>query len=219
MIILGIETTSEIGSVALVKDGELLSEHILEQPLRHSRYVIPAIDKLLHESHIKITDIDKIAVGVGPGSFTGIRVGIAIAKGLSCDDSILLCGVPSMENMAMKAQVEQNICIAVYAQRNEFFVQCFSKTAKNVCNSLAECRIMRISDIIDKFEQNHTIYSPNVKKFNTFTSDSSTVKEIYPSAQYAAYIAHNTPARDLTLVPVYIRRSEAEERGAKVYKF
>jgi len=219
MIILGIETTSEIGSVALVKDGRLVSELILEKPLRHSRYVIPAIDKLLRNAQVKLTDIAKIAVGVGPGSFTGIRVGIAIAKGLSCDGSILLCGVPSMENMAMRMEPQENVCVAVYAQRNEFFVQCFTRTSKNKFISHEKCRIMRIDEIFTKFKQNHLIVSPNVKKINTFMDGCNTVKEMFPSAYFAALIAHSKLEKDLPLVPVYIRRSEAEERGAKVYKF
>ena len=219
MIILGIETTSEIGSVALVKDGNLLSENILEQPLRHSRYVIPAIDKLLSNAQVKLTDIAKIAVGVGPGSFTGIRVGIAIAKGLSCDGSIVLCGVPSMENMAVGTKSQENVCVAVYAQRNEFFVQLFSRTSKNTFVSKEKCSIMKIDAIFSKFANNSEIVSPSVKKINTLVNNCNEMKEIYPSAYLAARIAYSKPEKDLPLVPVYIRRSEAEEKGAKVYKF
>ncbi|MCD6460018.1 tRNA (adenosine(37)-N6)-threonylcarbamoyltransferase complex dimerization subunit type 1 TsaB [bacterium] len=219
MIILGIETTSEIGSAAIVQDGKLLWELVLEQPLRHSRYVIPAIDKMLRETKLKLTDMDKIAVGVGPGSFTGIRVGIAIAKGLSCDGSILLCGVPSMENMAAKMESEKKVCVAVYAQKNKFFVQCFLRKIQYECEPLGKCRIMNIDEIYRECGQKTVILSPDVKKINSIANHVNSVKEIYPSAYCAAMIAHNKPEKELSLKPVYIRRSEAEEKGAKVYKF
>ncbi len=224
MKILGIETTSSKGTVALLIDASVVAEMELEKPLRHSRYVISAIDEMLTDAGLQITHIDRIAVGIGPGSFTGIRVGIAIAKGLNIDDSMRLIGVPSLQNIASQPFEYKTIAAYAYAQRNEFFVQQFVyDDTGNVC-SKTECGIYTHEEMQETLSDSTLLVGSDYAKLSPYKDQLfCAIHEgsVYPRAQYAALIAsaEQNVQPDNDLIPLYVRRSEAEEKGAKVYRF
>lgn len=81
MYILGIDTSTMTGGAALLKDEELVGESILNIRTTHSERLIPAVDELLGHARIKLEEVGLISVVTGPGSFTGLRIGLATAKG------------------------------------------------------------------------------------------------------------------------------------------
>lgn len=91
--ILGIETSTAAGSLALVEDGRLLREAEIDTRLDHSARLLPALDELLGRAGWTRGDLDAVAAGLGPGSFTGIRVGLAAGQGLALGWSIPLVGI------------------------------------------------------------------------------------------------------------------------------
>lgn len=223
MITLGLETTSSLGTVALVRDKALLGETELEQPLRHSRYVIPAINRLLVSHGLGVSDIDIIAVGTGPGSFTGIRVGIAISKGINCDQSIKMAGIPSLENIACQVDSDKLVASYIYAQRNEFFVQQFRRTDVGM-EPISDCVIIHAGSMADQLQQPAILAGPDFAKLQMLESAGidRIEKPVYPRAKIAAMLAADLSEDKLVaskILPLYVRRSEAEEKGAKVYKF
>jgi len=161
MIILGIETTSKQGSVALLRDGELLCERVLEYPLRHSNYIISSIDDVMKMVGMPFSVVDTVAVGVGPGSFTGIRVGIAIAKGLNCDGKLRVVGVSSLQNIAGQVDAETVIYPMVYAQRDEFFVQKYQKRSYHTVVADGECMILKPEVFNNVLEKTSVICTPD----------------------------------------------------------
>lgn len=100
MKILAIDTATLAGGAALMDEERLIAEYRLDVAVRHSERIMVAIDHLLKESHTKLSDLDAIAVSIGPGSFTGLRVGLATAKGLATGAGRPLVLVPTLAAMA-----------------------------------------------------------------------------------------------------------------------
>jgi len=98
--VLGIETSTRRGSVALVEDGRLVAHRAHEQPNSHAERLLPLVTELMRESGWSRGGIDRVAVGIGPGSFTGVRVGMALAQGIGLGLAVPVVGVPSLTAMA-----------------------------------------------------------------------------------------------------------------------
>ena len=103
MIILLIETTAETCSVALSEDGLLLWQQIEQEPMRHSEVLAPFVAKALDELSRREKKLDAVAVSMGPGSYTGLRIGLSEAKGLCFGMDIPLIGINTLQAMAVKA--------------------------------------------------------------------------------------------------------------------
>jgi len=104
MRILAIESSAQAASVALVEEGRLVAQNMQHAGLTHSRTLLPMLHSLLDGLGLQVADVDQIAVAVGPGSFTGIRIGVATAKGLAFAADKPLVGVSSLEAMAHQAK-------------------------------------------------------------------------------------------------------------------
>lgn len=100
MIALGIETATSICGVALIRENMAPVERILEIPNVHSEQLVPLIEEVLDQSRTRVDQLDVIAVSIGPGSFTGLRIGLSTAKGLSFAADIPLIPVPTLEALA-----------------------------------------------------------------------------------------------------------------------
>jgi tRNA threonylcarbamoyladenosine biosynthesis protein TsaB len=108
MLSLGIDTATALGSLALARDGRVLARETIAEDAEHSAELGPALDRLLEQGGAALGDVAAIGVGLGPGSYTGLRVGIAFAKGLEFGLRVPLVGVPSFE--AMAARVTRDAC-------------------------------------------------------------------------------------------------------------
>lgn len=126
MVILGIETSTKTSSVAL-RDGEKIRDEIsLQLGLSHSERVIPLLDEILKRNGMTIKDIDGIAVSIGPGSFTGIRVGVSTARGLAQSLNVPLVGIPSLDGLAFGAGTSgEVVCPMVDALRREIYTSLY----------------------------------------------------------------------------------------------
>ena len=109
MKILAIETATLAGGVALMDAQRLIAEYRLNVAVHHSERILLAIDHLLKESQTPLSHLDAIAVSIGPGSFTGLRVGLATAKGLATGSGLPLVLVPTLE--AMSAAFPYSSCL------------------------------------------------------------------------------------------------------------
>lgn len=100
MKVLAIESASIAASCAVSEDGSLLGEYTLNHKKTHSEKLMPLIEELLNELNIKIQDIDVIAISEGPGSYTGLRIGAAIAKSLAFAVDIPIANIPTTKSLA-----------------------------------------------------------------------------------------------------------------------
>ncbi len=122
MLIIGLDTTSQSGSVSLINENKILGECLFNVGPRHSENVVSSLEWLLDTLNIEKREIEALAVSIGPGSFTSIRVGVTIAKSLAYSMKIKIVGVSSLEVLAMNIpQTGMNICSMLDAKRNEVY--------------------------------------------------------------------------------------------------
>jgi len=143
MKVLAFDTSTKKGSVALTDGEKLIAECQQDLDIRHTEQLLPSIDKILNENSWKIGDIEGIAVSIGPGSFTGLRIGLATAKAFAGANNIPLIGVSSLEALACNAQPSEYPVVAILdARRKEVFaslVKVLDEQAispENLCDTL-----------------------------------------------------------------------------------
>jgi tRNA threonylcarbamoyladenosine biosynthesis protein TsaB len=145
-MILQIETATTVCSVALAKDGEVLAVKQLDERNIHAEIITVFIDELLASTGIKYNDIDAIAVSSGPGSYTGLRIGISTAKGLCFALDKPLIAVETLEAMAngviadgqYKAEDKLLLCPMIDARRMEVYTALFDITGNRIKPTAAE---------------------------------------------------------------------------------
>lgn len=126
MKILGIDTSTPIGSVALIDDENIVAEHTLNIVQAHSSRLMPAIDTVLKWGDITPDALDGCAVGIGPGSFTGIRIGVATAKSLCYAVDKPIVGVSTLEAIAYNLRwTDGFVCPILDARRREIYGSIF----------------------------------------------------------------------------------------------
>ncbi len=129
MKILGIETSSKVCGAAICENGHIISEYYIEQPNVHAEKLICMIKNLLELSETRISSLSRIGVSAGPGSYTGLRIGLSTAKGLALPDSIPVVGVGTMDAMVYGLSGNyDSIWTAVHNLKNEVYAANFRKT-------------------------------------------------------------------------------------------
>jgi len=102
--ILGIETATVGCSTSVVMDGRVVAESISNRPRAHAESLLAQVDEVLRKAALELSDIDGLAVSIGPGSFTGLRIGLSVAKGLAWSTGKPLAGVSTLKALALKAR-------------------------------------------------------------------------------------------------------------------
>ena len=122
MLILAFESSAKPASAALVRDGQLLSQYMQCSALTHSRTLLPMAEDMLKNAELRLSDVDLIAVAHGPGSFTGIRIGVSTVKGLAWAAEKPCVGVSTLEAMAWHGlAVGGYICPVMDARRSQVY--------------------------------------------------------------------------------------------------
>ena len=122
MLILAFETSAKAASVALTEDGKLLGESYQNTGLTHSQTLMVMAEDLLKQCGKTVQDITALAVAEGPGSFTGVRIGVAAAKGFAWGRQIPCYGISTLEAMAMSLGAwEGHVCACMDARRNQVY--------------------------------------------------------------------------------------------------
>ena len=150
-VILCIETGTDICSVGIARDGELVSLRESDEGRDHARKVGVFVDELFRETGISCDDIDAVAVGKGPGSYTGLRIGVSFAKGLCYGANKPLIAVGSLDALVQVAREDYEagivdidgweqakLCPMVDARRMEVYAQVFDSTGKSLTDVSAE---------------------------------------------------------------------------------
>ena len=126
--IVAIDTSTEACSAALLVDGAVsFCEEVA--PQAHTRKILPMCEKLLHDASLSLADLDALAFGRGPGSFTGVRIGIGVAQGLALGASLPLIGVSNLATLAQGAfrkDKAQRVLCAIDARMNEVYFAAFT---------------------------------------------------------------------------------------------
>lgn len=200
-LILCIETGTDICSVAIARDGELLSLRESDQGRDHAKNLAVFVDELLRETNISAGDIDAVAVGMGPGSYTGLRIGVSFAKGLCYGLNIPLLAVGSLDALAQVAIEDYEagiinvegwsdavLCPMVDARRMEVYAQLFDAQ----CNPLSEVGAEVVTE--DSFAEWRSrrqvvIFGNGASKCREVLADATYIN-VVPSARGLVRLAH-----------------------------
>ncbi len=142
--ILALDTSTEFCSAALLVDGELFHRGEVS-PRGHTTKILPMVDEILAEASVKLTDLDGLAFGRGPGSFTGVRIGIGVAQGLAFGADLPMLGVSTLKAMAQGAHRTSgatHVAAAIDARMSEVYWGRFSREQDGSWSEIdAECVI------------------------------------------------------------------------------
>ncbi len=127
MYILSADTSTDVNTVSILKDTDILGEITINAGKRHSERLIPIIEKILEETLLTLNDINLLAISIGPGSFTGLRVGLATWKGLALATGAPLIGVPTLQSMTRLFPFKNAIvCPILDARMSEVYAGAFA---------------------------------------------------------------------------------------------
>ena len=117
MHLLAMDTSGPVCSVAVVRENQIVSEHMTVNQKTHSVNLIPMIDRAMEEAGLRMQDLDRLACTVGPGSFTGVRIGVSTAKGLAHGAGIPCVAVDALEAMAVGLRLAQGLICPIQDAR------------------------------------------------------------------------------------------------------
>ena len=189
--ILNIETSTTVCSVNIAENGNKIIEKETMIQNAHSKVLTVFIEEILKEANLKIKDFDAVAVSKGPGSYTGLRIGVSVAKGIAYGAGKKLISVNTLQNMAWGAKQflmpEENILFApmIDARRMEVYTQLFDKKLNPVNKISAE--IIDEQSFLKELEQQKIYFFGDgaAKCKETITHKNAVfVEELYPSADY-----------------------------------
>jgi universal bacterial protein YeaZ len=156
MKILGVETSSSVAGCAIADDERLLVENNLYNAKTHSQIILPMIDRMLSDCSLSLSDIDVFAVNVGPGSFTGLRIGAATVKGFAHALEKPVIGVSSLEVLAYNAiHSKMLICPMIDARCDQCYTALFESDGKKLTPLIADTAmyVKEICETAASFEQ------------------------------------------------------------------
>ncbi len=133
MITLAFDSTAAVASVAVIKDGRVLGECTINNGLTQSELLLPMAEGLLKNLGLKFSDIELYAVAAGPGSFTGVRIGVSLIKGLAFGNNIPCVEVSTLEALAENlSPLDAVLCPAMDARRAQVYNALFDCDGKNI---------------------------------------------------------------------------------------
>jgi len=225
MIILGIETATMTGGLALMDEGKLIAEYTLNMKTTHSSRLMPALDWILKDSSLDKKQIDSVAISIGPGSFTGLRIGLATAKGLALGLNIPLIGVGTLDALANNIPYPAyQVCAVLDARKKEVY-SAFYKCENDVLVRKSHYQVISPTELVDLIHEKTIMLGDAIDVYREFFKEKLGDLVVFaPDAQRlprAAVVAELGLAKlkngDILDVassePIYIRRSEAEEKS------
>lgn len=220
MLVLGIETSHEPGSIALTRDGVCLEECDLSGGKRRGQSLVLEIQELYRRHGISIRETDLIGVGIGPGSFTGLRVGIVAAKGIAYACGIPVGGIPTLRAIVENVPAEIfSATVAVDAQRDELFLQSFIRETEG-WKAISEIEIKAFESWRNELRREETILGPGLLKHRERLDGICRVLDEatgIPRGIAVGSLAVREEFRQTAweILPLYVRKSAAEETWDK----
>lgn len=220
---LAIETSSRIGSVAVIEDGRVLGEEQFPHGLQHAAEILPRIDGLCRQQGWGPCDLSELYVSAGPGSFTGLRIGVTLAKTIAFATGAKIVAVPTVRVLVNNAPAEaRHVIVVLDAKREQIFTARFDRAADD-WSEAEPAHLDNLAAMLARSPRPVHLLGEGVPYHRKFipSDDPSilvTVEETWrpraaavatEGARLAAEGKFTDPDR---FVPLYIRRPEAEEK-------
>jgi len=223
MKILAIDTSATTASAAIVEDGALVASAELRSKMTHSQTILPMVEDMLKNAALTLKDIGLMAANVGPGSFTGVRIGVAAVKGLCFADDIPCAPVSTLESMAYNfwgLPAENTVCAVMDARCAQVYTATFSVKGETVTRLTPDeaISIEELGNRLKKLEKSIILVGDGAKLCYTTLGD--TVPHLHLSPDHLRYQNAVGVAKAVTvsdkrckaaaLQPVYLRLPQAE---------
>lgn len=214
-LILNIDSSTTICSVALAKDGDILDIRENSEGLNHSQLLAVYVDEILKDNNYSVSDLDAIAISQGPGSYTGLRIGTSLAKGLCFGANLPLIAVPTLKalalGVALDTQKDALYCPMLDARRMEVYTSFYNKKNETIVDTKAE--IIDENSFSELLENNTIYFFGNGcnKVSNVIKSENAKfIFEIETSAKYLVKLSesmfHNNNFADIAYYePFYLK--------------
>jgi tRNA threonylcarbamoyladenosine biosynthesis protein TsaB len=220
-LVLAADTGTAINTVALCCEERVLAEISVECPRAHTERLMETVDWVLHQAGIACQDLNALAIATGPGSFTGLRVGIAAWKGLALGAGLPLVGVPSLDAMARVPGVRDGVvCPLVDARMGEVFGAVYRFTG-GTRKKLGPDRVGRVSQLLAGLDGGVCFLGDGAARYH------DEILDMLPGATFApphcfvprgatvgfeaiGLLAQGVSAEPGAVTPVYLRKSQAE---------
>ncbi|WP_448552726.1 tRNA (adenosine(37)-N6)-threonylcarbamoyltransferase complex dimerization subunit type 1 TsaB [Thalassotalea montiporae] len=218
MNLLAIDASTEACSVAILKDDQVFSDFEL-CPQSHSIVLLPMVDNLLAKADAKLTDFDALVYGRGPGSFTGVRIGIGVAQGLAFAADLPTIGISTMQAMAQQAYEQEGkeaVSIAIDARMAEVYCSNWQLNEQGLMALVGEERVLPPEQFAQSLEQSEYKYGAGTgwqayqEAFQPICANLEKISVMYPNAQFMLALAKQEfiagkalPAEQAQ--PVYVR--------------
>lgn len=218
MKILSIDTSSNLCSVALLEDNQTIQELMIDDNKTHSQNLMPLIQDLFVKSNIGLSEIDLIACNKGPGSFTGIRIGIATAKAIAEVSNIPVIGISSLDCLAYNVPNATGvICSLIDANNNQVYSAIFDKNYNLISDYLAD-DVSNIASSLNNYSDITFVGTGSINYKDILSNINSNIKFSTNNNQHSANVGKcafekykngYTENAD-TVLPMYLRKSQAE---------
>ncbi len=224
--ILALDTATKCSTVALtrgdVKDGQVLACLSLSSNITHSRRLISCVDLLFQETGLNWDDIGGVAIGLGPGSFTGLRIGMAMAKGFAATAGCDLLGVCTLDGIAAGCITDKQLCVAVDARKKQVYTARYKKTGDQVMERISNVRALSPEDLVHELVEPTIIVGDGVENYGeqwrqlAITEVGIAPSHLHsPNASAIGLIGEEKRAAGQALeiagaTPMYVRSSDAE---------
>jgi tRNA threonylcarbamoyladenosine biosynthesis protein TsaB len=227
MKILAIETATAVGGVALIEDEKLLAEYRMDMTMAHAERLMVMVDRILTDAGLTMDDLDGLAVSIGPGSFTGLRVAVSTVKGLVTGKPIPIAAVPTLEAMAWTVSAgDHSICPMIDARKQEVYAALFSCQEDGTLRRAMEDQVISPEVLCERLRgpsSPPTVFlGDGASKYREVLEKQLGRRAVFmpaplskPLPSMVAWLGlrqlrRGEAADARTLVPVYIRRPDAE---------
>lgn len=217
MLVLSVDTSSSVCAVSLQENNNLIDEIDLDNGKTHSENFMPIVAEILEKNNKELKDINLIAAVVGPGSFTGIRIGIASIKAIAEVYNIPVVEVTSLESLARNVVVKNVVCSLIDAKNNQVYAGIFDSNYDKLEDYMAD-DINVVVESLKKYK-NIVFVGDGAEKFADLLKENLSEIEISTENKQKAFSAgligikkyeKNEIKNADSINPIYLRKSQAE---------
>jgi tRNA threonylcarbamoyladenosine biosynthesis protein TsaB len=223
MKILAIDTSTPVGSVALAEGALLKAQDILNISATHNQRLLPGIDRILKNTGWTLGDLDALAVSLGPGSFTGLRIGMSVAKGLAWATGKPLAGVPTLDALAANVPlVPYPVCPVLDARKGEIYTALYRQGEDQLQERFTPYMTLKPAKLLDLISEKTVFVGDALLSYGEYLADKldDRLLRVPPhlnvvQASSVAWLAlemlgQGRQENVSSCTPLYVRPSEAE---------
>lgn len=221
MLVLAFDTSSKTVSVAILRDDLILYDAMINVALNHSEVLLPAIENACLQTGIKIADFDLFACTMGPGSFTGLRIGVSTLKGFMLATEKPAVGVSSLAALALNtSKSSKTICSIMDAGRGQVYYASFKYKANGLLSQIEKEQVLNPSNI--KYNKKMFYVGDGAVKYADVIRAENNVKNASSFQQYIRASSVGILGREKfnrnellnaeTFAPIYLRSADADKK-------